>query len=467
MTLGPLSQEQVAQLIRTRIGAAPGPQLREQAALAGGNPLYVLELVDALERDGYIHVRSGLAELTGEDVSGPATLAAAISDRLAFLSPPTLQMLRMAALLGAQFNVEDMAVVFGFSARELVRSVDEARAAGVLTASEHGLTFRHELIRRALHESMAPPLRAALHRQVGQALAEAGASMEEVAEHLLAASDRADGWVAQWTARTAPALVFRAPQVAARLLDRVLPHVGFDDPAREQIEVQLITAMDLLGRYDELERRASAMIVQTTTPDVIGRLAWILGKSLQSQARLSDALAVADDALRKPELTLGWTARVRALRAMILASRGEYARARVDAARAQTDGEQARDPLAVGYALHMMAQLEQRERRDEAAFLETVDRALAVIGERPETSDLRLVLMGNRAVALDNVGRLDEADRAFGQVLTLAEQGGDMRRLAQLVSWPHSTSSTPGVGMTPWPNSTRPSIRLTQRWSAI
>src|SRR6202035_5951889 len=83
--------------------------------------------------------------------------------------------LRAAALLGADFAVPDLAIVLGRSVTDLIPAVDEASAVGVLVESGHGLGFRHPLIRAALYDDMPTAVRAAWHRAAGRASAEPGA----------------------------------------------------------------------------------------------------------------------------------------------------------------------------------------------------------------------------------------------------------------------------------------------------
>ncbi len=51
ITLGPLTESDVADLVAATVGVPPGDTLRRLTARAGGNPLYVRELVDALVRE--------------------------------------------------------------------------------------------------------------------------------------------------------------------------------------------------------------------------------------------------------------------------------------------------------------------------------------------------------------------------------------------------------------------------------
>src|SRR6266550_5741467 len=110
--LGPLPEAEVAELVGRLVGGRVGPALREAAAAAGGNPLYVRELVDALVREQRARVRGGTVELAGQ-AGGPVSLAEVISDRLAFLTEPTLDVLRLAAVLGAELSVPDLSSVVG------------------------------------------------------------------------------------------------------------------------------------------------------------------------------------------------------------------------------------------------------------------------------------------------------------------------------------------------------------------
>ena len=127
-------------------------------------------------------------------------------------------------MLGVDFAVADLIVVLDRHIADLMPAIDEARAAGVLTDSAVGLSFRHPLIRAALYDAMPVSVRAAWHRDTGRALAQVGAPPDRVARQLLGAfagpgpADPVDDWLLSWLADTADVLVAQAPQVAADLL---------------------------------------------------------------------------------------------------------------------------------------------------------------------------------------------------------------------------------------------------------
>ncbi|HEX6754320.1 MAG TPA: ATP-binding protein, partial [Mycobacteriales bacterium] len=95
LELARLPEEAVAGLVADLTGAeAVGPRLRAAMTGAGGNPLYVREMVDALARERLLSTAGRTVELAGAagtdtvpDV--PMSLVAAISDRLGFLSEDT------------------------------------------------------------------------------------------------------------------------------------------------------------------------------------------------------------------------------------------------------------------------------------------------------------------------------------------------------------------------------------------
>ena len=429
LPVGALPASGVTEMVERSVRAVPSTALGELVGQAGGNPLYVREVVDALLRESWIQVVAGVAELS-RPAAAPWSLPEAIGGRLGFLPERTRSMLGLAAVLGSTFTVEDLGVVSGQPATELMTVVDEAMAGGVLAASTDRLVFRHGLIRQALYEGMPASLRTALHRQAARALAGAGAPAERVAEQLLAGPETADEWMIDWVAREAAALTYRAPQVATDLLRRVRAAVD-EGPRRERLDADLTVALSQLGENEQIEQLARPVLAFSRDPVVVGRVAWTLAYALMRMGRYGQANEVAEDALGRPGLPVVWAARLGALRALPLGAAGRHDEARAVAARAEAMGRQAGDRLAVGYALHALSQVDHYE-REIVAQTATIDRALAVLGDEPQVGDLRLLLLINRAAALDNLGRPIEADDALTRAVVLAERVGTPPRLAHL-----------------------------------
>jgi predicted ATPase len=131
LALGPLDDMAVAHLVEQLVGAPPGPRLLRQVAGAGGNPLFVSELVAALQRDGSTQLGpDGLVEVTTLGIPPASPLL--LLHRLSFLAPATLELLRVASVLGSSFVVTDLALVAGHPTAGLLATLEEAMAAGIL-----------------------------------------------------------------------------------------------------------------------------------------------------------------------------------------------------------------------------------------------------------------------------------------------------------------------------------------------
>ncbi len=273
VALPPLPPDSVTALVGGLLDTeAVGPALRRAVAQAAGNPLYVREMVDALTRERRLRWDGGTAELVDGRGAVPVSLAAAIAGRLGFVSDQTLGVLRLAALLGAEFSVTDLGVVADRPVPELSAVVEEGMAAGVLVESGLRLAFRHALIRQVLYEGTPAALRLALHGQAARALAGAGAAVERVAEQLLAtvpevdAAATVDDWVLDWLADSGPALAYRSPQVAAELFGRAVARAEPEDPRREQLQTGLVSVLTMLSRREEAVELAGRVRAATKDP---------------------------------------------------------------------------------------------------------------------------------------------------------------------------------------------------------
>ena len=173
LSLGPLPEPEVVDLVGRVVHGQPGRRLAALAAQAGGNPLYARELADALVRERRVRVSSGvaeLAELAGEapepDATGvvavPVKLAKIIDGRLQSLSEAATQMLHWAAVLGQEFSVADLETVSERSAGHLAVVIAEAVTAEVAADAGPRLAFRHGLLRQRAYDGIPRALRAAV-----------------------------------------------------------------------------------------------------------------------------------------------------------------------------------------------------------------------------------------------------------------------------------------------------------------
>ncbi len=429
LELGPIGPRDAVEMLRHLVGVPPGPVLAEQLNAAGGNPLYLRELIDALVRESRLGVGAEQVELLGSAADLPATLPAAIARRLSFLSEATMAALRVAAVLGPTFTTPELGIVTGQRGAELIEVTREAVDAGVLVEATPGaLTFRHELVHQTMYHGMPASLRAALHRQAAELLAAAKVPAEQVAVQLLAAPHTLDAWIIDWIGETAALLSRRAPLVAVELLQRCSDGLDWQDPRHERVDAALAMVQLMLGNNEQVVRLARPLLESTRDPAMAGEIAWTLAYALPRLGRVEDAIEVTDQALARDGLPLVWSARLRARRAMSLFAVGRYDTARADGQRGEAEGAQADDRLAMGYSLYTLAQLEFVDRRSTASAKDVVDRALAVLAEEPQAIDLLLLLRASLGGALAALGQYAAADHTFAQVAVLAERATPPRQ---------------------------------------
>ncbi|WP_406002985.1 AAA family ATPase [Streptomyces sp. NBC_00829] len=426
--VGPLTDSQASELVSSLVGEATDASLRNLAAAASGNPLYLREMADVLVHERESGARAG--PVTAVADGAPASLTAVITRRLGFLPSQVLELLRAAAMFGHEFTVADVAAMLGTSPVSLLAGLDYARNAGVVVESGPLLRFRHPLIHRALRDSMPSALRVALHRQAAEALARGGAPAERVAEQLLAASAAVDRWALDWTAENAARLTHQAPETAVHLLRRILDHhAGAGPDQLEVIAATLAKALFRLGRNEEAERQAWQMLAHARNPELAAEMRWILARVLFSAGRNKQALAVTEQALRAGPSAM-WRARLQALLAMFLrADEGEVEIAESGAGQALALSEAAEDRFGIGYALCVLW-LVDSVRRDHTRALERVDRALEVVGNDLDHRDLRSWSLDNRMFTLQNLDRLADAEANLQASAAEAERRGDPSQAA-------------------------------------
>ena len=144
--LGLLDREAAAELV----GPSRAGELYERSK---GHPLFLTELAQQAARD----------EL-------PASLVESVSARCDELGPAGA-MLRAAAVIGPELDIELLAALLGRPAVDLLDDAERAAAQQLLATDGGAFRFRHELVREALAASATAGRAALLHRQAGRVLA--------------------------------------------------------------------------------------------------------------------------------------------------------------------------------------------------------------------------------------------------------------------------------------------------------
>lgn len=164
--LSPLAVDDVRLMVEARLGRC-SPDLADQLhGESGGNAFFVRELIEhRIDRAG-----GDPDALSEGDTSMPTSIVEVVRARVRLLPLDTQELLDVLAVAGHNAVIPLLdAVVPGW-----VRSCADAERAGLVHV-DHGsrvVSFRHEIIRRALYEQLPSSRRLSLHEALGDALAE-------------------------------------------------------------------------------------------------------------------------------------------------------------------------------------------------------------------------------------------------------------------------------------------------------
>ena len=443
----------VEELVAGLAGGRPGSRLLELAAAAGGNPLYLTELVGSLQRSHALTVRDGWAEAVRGYEAG--SLTEVIGDRVDLMPAPVREVLQAAALLGTEFSVADLELASGRPVAELAPMLAQAQAAGVVAARGAGMAFRHPLIREVLCARLPPGVRGTWHLDLARVLAQQGADADAVARQLTAALECGTqlpgaGWLADWLVAEGQVLANQAVAIAVPLYRQALDQVPADDPRRLQLAVALATALYAAVRHDEADKiiqQALAPGPAHVDPDHALTLHLLSAQNLQWRGKGAEARAILDRA----EAERDWNPRqqlrlhVAQVRTWVWADNaGHNRRTRNRALELLPLAEQLRDSWAVAslwltvgefYPL-TIPEVHDPLKDSRSVFDETLrccDHALMALQGHPEWLSLQLEVQVLRVGALGRALRFAECAEAAARLRATAERAGDRRHAGHAV----------------------------------
>jgi DNA-binding CsgD family transcriptional regulator len=421
LLLGSMPPEEVAALVTEVLGTPPGPTLLQAVEGAEGNPLYVTELLHALSSEGAIQVRGGRAELP--EYVLPPSFRLLILRQLGTLSTETIEVLRVASVLGASFSLAELSTVLGTPSSSLVHNIQEALRAGVLSEADERLAFHHELVREAVYSDLPRSVRRALHLQAGRALAAAAAPPDQVAAHLAVGAAPGDQEAIHWLRRAAQLAGRRAPSVAVGLLERATELLAPTDPARDAVAAELVAILAWSGRLADAEANARAMLIPGLAADVEQTLRVTLAEAMLARGRAGDALqemealteALAEDDPHRARFLAfaGWT---RLFAGDVHGAVVEEHEALAAAERQGDTGAQSVALCGLGIAAHLLGDV----RRAVDLGTEAIGRAEQDPTHHLDRYPARLFL----GWALQDCDLMGEADRVLREGLRRSEELG-------------------------------------------
>ncbi len=255
----PFSEPAVSEYLACRlspsIAASPLPGLIHQRT--GGNPLFVVNLVDDLLQQGIVREEAGLWQVHGDQLRiathVPDILRQVIARQLERLPVATQHLLEVASIIGVEFSAATVAAGLQTAVEEvdqqceaLARQGQFLQAHGSEEWPDHTLSERYSfqlaLYQTVLAERMTDTQKVRIHRQVGERKAQAyGERATEIAAELAVhfEAGREYGKAVQYHRQAGEALAsFVAPPETLRSLQagRELSTVLHEDPRRPEQE---------------------------------------------------------------------------------------------------------------------------------------------------------------------------------------------------------------------------------------
>jgi class 3 adenylate cyclase len=291
-----LGADEVAQIMTAVAGhelEADGLELAAQiAAETNGNPFFVGEILRGLSESGALAFDEASARWSIDSSAGialPESVREVIEHRVERLGEESLEALRLAAVIGREFDLELLSAVVEMEEAGLLDQLEAAVAASVLAESAERVgrfRFVHALINQTLYEALGATRRARMHQRVARALEELYGSdpadrLSELALHWrLAALSVDQGKAAAYALRAGQqALKKLAPGEALRL---------FSDAVELSCDVESSERCEALIGLGEAQRQTGDPVYRETLLEASRSASALKNGQLAARAALAN-----------------------------------------------------------------------------------------------------------------------------------------------------------------------------------
>ena len=185
MSLEPLTDDSVAQLVRHRVGSS-APQIVERVvAQAEGNPFFAVEIVQSIKER--VLSLNDVAAVEHTLATLPDTIQATILARLDLLEPEERRVLQLGAMFGRAFRADGIAALGPDLASDTDSLLDRLVQKDLIRPSAgDSFAFRHILIREVAYQTLLRSERADLHAAAARRLEARAAGREDALAELIA-----------------------------------------------------------------------------------------------------------------------------------------------------------------------------------------------------------------------------------------------------------------------------------------
>lgn len=449
--LDDLSPHEIGALLVDRAavaGATAVSLARRLWTATGGNPLLVTETVRDLAAAGAF-AGGSVDQRVVERVGAPRDVAALLARRLHAVPPTVHRVLEAGAAIGPCFDTATVADLCEMREDDAGGALDRAAAAGALVPAGRSGRYRfvHDLVRDAVHKSVAPNRRVRLHHALAERLEEqtggrpAGpGDASRLLHHRVEATPVGRSPDAVRHARQAgeAALAVQAYEEAAGYFGQALAFAG--NGAAPVLKADLLTLLGSAHDRSGEQARARQSYLQAaayarTASDGPRLAAAALGLGEVVDVWGADGLLI--DLLRQ---ALATTPESASLRARLIArlAQAEAASVSPDERKARSDQAwelawDSRDPATMGAVLRSRHQALSAP--DDLEDRVEIDGELYAMAHHAQDAELLIEAHGWRLVDLLEQGHVADAQRDRQLHGRLARRSGDQRHRRDAEMW--------------------------------
>ena len=402
-----LSTEEQIRLVETRLSVKGGVRqvCAELMPRVGGNPFYLLEMIDALLERGVLEISGDTLERPhGGDLDSmglPSTLEQLLADRLQELPGTEHRIVDWLAIAGGPLAEADLTKLNDVSNREGRDAIMRLCARGLCDKKGTELDFRHPLTRDVAYAALDSNTRARMHRALGELLSGTslarGVSAAIVARHLVKGDAPVRAAEFYLEAANAARNAYQS-QLAIRYYVRAGQYLPAGDARRITVHESLEAMFRVAGRRRERVKHLEALrrtAKQLSTPRAACLALLRTARFDCDEGRYNHGLPVAKHAAQ-------------------LAHTAQYATFEIES--------------------ELLVSELSREIGDVQGALAAIDRALAASNPKVNPSvapRVRAEVLRSRGVLLRRVGRVREAVDAYVEAIAVFRKLASRRHEAR------------------------------------
>lgn len=290
-----LSVAGAAQLIERSSGYAADPAFIQAChRITHGNPLFLTELLRALEAEGVAPEACNVGEVSRV---GPQAIGRRVELEMMRLTPQSCRLVEVLSVLAPHADLDRTAAIAELDRAQTDRSLSElARVHLVRPAPDGHFEFVHPLVQTVVYERIDHTRLASYHTLAARLLEHSGAPAEEVAAHLLKLPMTGDQAKVAVLRRAAEQAQGRgASESAFTYLRRALA-----EPPTHGLQTTILTDAGLIGINVDVESAVHLLgqaRSRLTEPHAVGKLATRLGLALFYLGRADQAVEVLSRAI--------------------------------------------------------------------------------------------------------------------------------------------------------------------------